>query len=102
MSDSTTINRPQVIPDEKVKEPKLYAVLVHNDPFTPRGFVVEVIQRYFQKTADEATAIMLRAHQSGVGAVGVYTRELAETKAALANKYSKDQGKLLLFSVEEN
>jgi len=79
----------------------MYAVVVHNDPFTPRQFVVEILRRFFQKDETEATAIMLRAHQGGHAVVNVYTLEMAETKAAQANKYSKDEGKLLLFSVEE-
>lgn len=79
----------------------MYVVMVHNDPFTPREFVVEVLQRYFQKNADEATRIMLRAHKSGLGMVDIYTREIAEMKAAIANQYSQDQGRVLLFSTEE-
>jgi ATP-dependent Clp protease adaptor protein ClpS len=101
LSDTQTINPPAIKPEEKVKLPAMYVVLVHNDPFTPREFVVEVLQLVFQKNADEASHIMTKAHRTGVGAVGVFTFEVAETKTAKANKYSLDQGKLLLFSVEE-
>jgi ATP-dependent Clp protease adaptor protein ClpS len=101
MSETDTINTTGIKPEDKVKEPIMYVVLVHNDPFTPRDFVVEVLQRCFQKSIDEASRIMLKAHISGLGAVGVYSYEIAETKTALANKYSHDQGQLLLFSVQE-
>jgi ATP-dependent Clp protease adaptor protein ClpS len=102
MSESETINAPPAIkPEEKVKKPAMYAVVVHNDPYTPREFVIEVLQTFFQKNSDEAYHIMLKAHRTGVGMVGVYTFEVAETKAARANKYALDQGKLLLLSVEE-
>lgn len=79
----------------------MYVVMVHNDPFTPRNFVVTVLQRYFQKDAREASAIMMRAHTEGMGAVGVYTFEIAEMKANVANTYSREQGHPLYFSVEE-
>ncbi|RYZ85428.1 MAG: ATP-dependent Clp protease adaptor ClpS [Proteobacteria bacterium] len=101
MSDTQTIQPPVVKPEFKVKQPAMYVVLVHNDPYTPREFVVEVLQMFFQKNTDEAGHIMLKAHRTGLGAVGVYPLEIAETKTAKANKYSLDQGKLLLFSVEE-
>jgi ATP-dependent Clp protease adaptor protein ClpS len=96
-----TIDNPEEIVDEDLKKPSMYVVLVHNDPFTPRGFVVEVLQRYFQKNADEAGKIMLRAHTQGLGAVGVYTFEIAESKASAANAYSRSQGHPLTFSVQE-
>lgn len=101
MSESQTISPPRVKTDEKVKHPSMHAVVVHNDSFTPRGFVIEVLRRFFRKTEPEATTIMMTAHRSGHAVVEVYTLEMAETKAAQANKYSKDEGKLLLFSVEE-
>lgn len=86
---------------ERTQAPKMYVVLVHNDPVTPRGFVVEVLTRYFQKTADEATKIMMTAHTQGMGAVGVYTLEIAETRASVANQYAREQGYPLQFTVQE-
>ncbi len=86
---------------EKLKAPAMYAVIVHNDSFTPRNFVVEVLRRFFQKSEDQASQIMLQAHTKGHSVVAIYSREIAETKTAMANSYSHDQGKLLLFSVEE-
>lgn len=90
-----------IIVQERLKTPAMYAVVVHNDPFTPRVFVVEVLRMVFQKTEEQAKHIMLTAHTSGQGVVAIYSREVAETKASQANSYSHEQGKLLIFSIEE-
>lgn len=66
----------------KVAKPSLYRVLILNDDYTPMEFVVYVLERYFHKTPEEATKIMLHVHQNGVGVCGVYTYEVAETKVA--------------------
>lgn len=66
----------------RTKKPSLYRVLLLNDDFTPMEFVVYVLERYFQKTREEATTIMLHVHQNGVGVCGVFTYEVAETKVA--------------------
>ncbi|MEO5337591.1 MAG: ATP-dependent Clp protease adapter ClpS [Magnetospirillum sp. WYHS-4] len=65
----------------KTKKPSMYKVLLLNDDFTPMDFVVLVLERFFSKTAEEATRIMLHVHHRGVGVAGVYTYEVAETKA---------------------
>jgi len=88
-------------PDEKLKRPSMYVVFVHNDPFTPREFVVEVLKRFFQKTEEQAMKIMLTAHTQGMAAAGVYTKEIAETKADAANAYSLSEGRPLKFSTQE-
>lgn len=67
----------------RTKKPSLYRVLLLNDDYTPMEFVVYVLERFFQKTREEATTIMLHVHQNGVGVCGVYTYEVAETKVAL-------------------
>ncbi len=72
------LERPETKP--KVRKPSLYKVLVLNDDYTPMDFVVHILERYFHKTRDEATSIMLRVHHEGVGVCGVYTYEVAETK----------------------
>ncbi|MDX2142588.1 MAG: ATP-dependent Clp protease adapter ClpS [Rhodospirillaceae bacterium] len=64
----------------KVKKPSMYKVLMLNDDYTPMEFVVHVLERYFSKTTEEATRIMLHVHQKGVGICGVFTFEVAETK----------------------
>ncbi|KAA5606949.1 ATP-dependent Clp protease adapter ClpS [Roseospira marina] len=64
----------------KTKKPAMYKVLLLNDDYTPMEFVVMVLERFFGKTNEEATRIMLHVHQRGVGICGVYTYEVAETK----------------------
>lgn len=64
----------------KTKKPSLYRVLLLNDDFTPMEFVVHVLERYFSKTGEQATQIMLHVHNNGVGECGVFTYEVAETK----------------------
>ena len=62
------------------KKPNLYRVLLLNDDYTPMEFVVYVLQRFFNKSQEDATQIMLHVHQNGVGECGVFTFEVAETK----------------------
>ena len=67
--------------DERVDTPRLWRVLLHNDDFTTQDFVVWVLESVFQKSAADARAIMLHVHNAGVGVAGLYTRDVAETKA---------------------
>ena len=64
----------------KTKKPSMYKVLMLNDDYTPMEFVVHVLQRFFNKSHDDAERIMLHVHRRGVGICGVYTYEVAETK----------------------
>ena len=66
----------------KTKRPSLYRVLLFNDDYTPMEFVVYVLERFFNKSREEATRVMLHVHQNGVGLCGVFTYEVAETKVA--------------------
>lgn len=66
----------------KTKRPSLYRVLLLNDDYTPMEFVVEILERIFNKGHEDAVRIMLHVHQNGVGVCGVYTYEVAETKVA--------------------
>jgi ATP-dependent Clp protease adaptor protein ClpS len=66
----------------KVKKPSMYRVLILNDDYTPMEFVVYVLERYFNKSREQATMIMLHVHQHGVGVCGVFSYEVAETKVA--------------------
>lgn len=65
----------------KTKKPQLYRVLLHNDDYTSMEFVVWVLQVVFHKSASEATQLMLAIHTTGKGIGGIYTRDIAETKA---------------------
>ena len=66
----------------KVQKPSLYRVLLLNDDYTPMEFVVYVLERFFNKSREDATRIMLHVHQHGIGVCGVFTYEVAETKVA--------------------
>lgn len=66
----------------RTKKPSLFRVLLLNDDYTPMEFVVYVLERFFNKSREQATTIMLHVHQNGVGVCGVYTYEVAETKVA--------------------
>ncbi len=73
----------------KTKRPNLYRVLLLNDDFTPMEFVVHVLQRYFAKSREQATQIMLHVHNHGVGECGVFTYEVAETKVTQVMDFAK-------------
>src|SRR6476660_5085645 len=64
----------------KTKKPSMYKVLMLNDDYTPMEFVVHVLERFFSKSREEATQIMLHVHRRGIGICGVFTYEVAETK----------------------
>ena len=84
----------------KVKRPKQYKVLLHNDDYTTMEFVVYVLQRFFGKTSDRAQRIMLKVHTEGVGVCGVYTHEIAETKVTQVSKAAKENGHPLMCTME--
>ena len=73
----------------QTKRPSLYRVLLLNDDYTPMEFVVHILQKFFNKDADDATRIMLHVHQHGVGECGVYTYEVAETKVTQVMDFAR-------------
>jgi ATP-dependent Clp protease adaptor protein ClpS len=73
----------------KTKKPNLYRVLLLNDDYTPMEFVVHVLERFFNKSIEEATEIMLHVHQNGVGQCGVFTYEVAETKVTMVMDFAR-------------
>jgi len=84
-------NQESVIAEKsKLKKPPLYAVLLINDDYTPMEFVVNVLIRFFQKTEEQAMQIMLQVHEKGHGVCGIFTREIAETKAARVVQYAQE------------
>ena len=85
----------------KTKKPSLYKVLLLNDDYTPMEFVVHVLERFFGKTQDEATNIMLHVHQKGVGVCGVYTYEVAETKVTQVMDFSRSHHHPLQCTMEK-
>lgn len=95
-----TIVKPRTRPKPKVERPKLYKVILINDDFTPREFVVMVLKAEFSMSEDQAMRVMLTAHQKGVCVVAVFTRDVAETKATRATDMAKKLGFPLLFQTE--
>jgi ATP-dependent Clp protease adaptor protein ClpS len=85
----------------EVKPPPMYKVVLLNDDFTPMDFVVDVIQTFFSFDHDRATQIMLHVHTRGVGVCGVYTRDIAETRVAQVNDYSRSHQHPLMCTMEE-
>ncbi|MDA7946275.1 MAG: ATP-dependent Clp protease adapter ClpS [Hyphomicrobiaceae bacterium] len=85
----------------KTKKPSLYKVLLLNDDYTPMEFVVYILERFFNKTRDDATRIMLHVHQKGVGVCGVYTYEVAETKVAQVMNFSRQNEHPLQCTMEK-
>ena len=85
----------------KLKQPPLYKVLLLNDDFTPMEFVVQVLESFFKMNREKATQIMLNVHTRGVGVCGVYTKDVAETKVAQVNDYSKTNQHPLMCALEQ-
>jgi ATP-dependent Clp protease adaptor protein ClpS len=88
-------------PKPKTKKPSLYKVLLLNDDYTPMDFVVLVLERFFNKSREEATRIMLHVHQKGVGICGVYTYEIAETKVARVMSFARQNQHPLQCTMEK-
>ncbi|MFC1685251.1 ATP-dependent Clp protease adapter ClpS [Pseudomonadota bacterium] len=85
----------------KLKRPPLYKVILLNDDYTPMDFVVEVLESFFQLDREKATQVMLHVHTRGMGICGTFTRDIAETKVALVNDYSRQHQHPLLCTMEE-
>ena len=85
---------------DRTKVPRKFRVLMHNDDFTPMEFVVDVLEHVFHRTGAEATRIMLRVHTEGTGIAGIYSREVAETKATLTLQRARENNFPLLVSTE--
>jgi ATP-dependent Clp protease adaptor protein ClpS len=84
----------------RTKKPPMFKVLLHNDDYTTREFVVWVLQTVFHKTDDEAVAIMSHVHNNGVGVAGIYTYEVAETKVTKTMHLAKAQQYPLQLTIE--
>jgi ATP-dependent Clp protease adaptor protein ClpS len=79
----------EVATTAKIAQPARYAVVFHNDDYTTRDFVVHVLMKFFQHGVTEATHIMLSVHHHGSGVAGVFSRDLAETKALQVTDYAR-------------
>ncbi len=86
--------------DEKTTQPPMYKVLLHNDDYTTKAFVVEVLVVIFNKSLEAATELMWRVHRNGIGVCGIYPYEIAETKINLVTRVARENGFPLKVSLE--
>jgi ATP-dependent Clp protease adaptor protein ClpS len=91
-----------VKPKPKTKKPSMYKVLMLNDDYTPMEFVVHILERFFAKSRQEATRIMLHVHRRGVGICGVYTYEVAETKVTQVMDFARQHQHPLQCTLEKD
>lgn len=96
-ADNDTALKPDVA---KPKLPPMFKVLLLNDDYTPMEFVVECIERFFNKSREQATQIMLKVHTEGIAVCGVYPQDIAETKMNQVLSFAKEQQHPLQCAVE--
>ena len=100
MSDDIDVLKPDTVLKPKIEQPRLYKVVLLNDDYTPREFVVQVLKAVFRTTEDQAYRIMMTAHQRGVCVVATFTRDIAESKATEATDMGRQKGYPLAVSTE--
>ena len=98
MSDADVTTRP--ITTQKLQRPRLYKVILLNDDFTPRDFVVTVLQAEFRMSRERAFSVMLTAHRLGSCVIAVFPQDVAESKAARATEAGRLNGYPLQFITE--
>ncbi|HPK46026.1 MAG TPA: ATP-dependent Clp protease adapter ClpS [Spirochaetota bacterium] len=91
----------QIKRDVKLAKPRMYKVILHNDHYTTMDFVVEVLVTIFHKNNMEATELMLQVHRNGFGICGVYTYDIAQTKAGQVHTLARQREFPLKCTVEE-
>lgn len=91
-SRDNVIDLPVSKVEDTTDEPTMYRVVLYNDDFTPKAFVVEVLVTIFHKGAAEATELMWRVHSGKRGVAGVYPRDVAETKVKTATALAREEG----------
>lgn len=84
----------------QLKPPSRYKVIMLNDDYTPMDFVVEVLEGFFSMSREQATQVMLRVHTEGKAVCGVFSRDVAETKAAQVNEHARDCQHPLMCQIE--
>ena len=94
------ITKPTAKTRVKTEGPRLHKVILLNDDYTPREFVVTVLKAEFRMTAEQAYRVMITAHKRGVCVVGVFAKDVAETKATRATEAGRRKGYPLQFTTE--
>src|SRR5437867_12968938 len=98
MADTTVTPKTKV--KTKIERPRLHKVILVNDDYTPREFVVAVLKSEFRMNQDQAYRVMITAHKRGVCVVAVFTQDVAETKATRATEAGRSNAYTLLFTTE--
>ena len=99
MAEQTSV-KPKTKTKPKVERPKLWKVILLNDDYTPREFVVMVLKAVFRMNEDQAYNVMMTAHQRGACVIAVFTKDVADTKAKEATELGKSKGYPLFFTTE--
>jgi ATP-dependent Clp protease adaptor protein ClpS len=97
---SNTVTRPRTKVQSKTERPRLHKVILVNDDYTPREFVVTVLKAEFHMSEDQAYRVMMTAHRRGACVVAVFARDIAETKATRATEAGRRKGHPLTFTTE--
>lgn len=97
---SETVAPPKIKSTPTTQRPRLHKVILLNDDYTPREFVVIVLKGEFAMSEEQAHRVMYTAHKRGVCVVAVYTRDVAETKATRATEAGRKHGYPLMFTTE--
>jgi len=100
-SDGDTVVERRTRPETRTKKPPMYKVILLNDDFTPREFVVMVLKAVFRMNESHAYKVMMTAHQRGACVIAVYTRDVAETKAKEATDMGRAKGYPHYFTTEK-
>jgi len=95
------LTKPRTKTKTKTERPPLWKVILLNDDYTPREFVVQVLKAVFRMNADHAYKVMMTAHQRGACVIAVYTKDVADTKAKEATELGKQKGYPLYFTTEK-
>jgi ATP-dependent Clp protease adaptor protein ClpS len=95
-----TVTTPRIKDEVKIERPRLHKVILVNDDFTPREFVVLVLKSEFRMSEDQALRVMMTAHRRGACVVAVFTKDVAEAKATRATDAGRSKGYPLLFTTE--
>ena len=92
--------KPDTIAKPKIEQPRLYKVILLNDDYTPREFVVQVLKAVFRMNESQAYRVMMTAHQKGACVIAVFTKDVADTKAKEATELGKSKAYPLYFTTE--
>ena len=100
-SDEDLLEKTSTLDNVQIKLPRKFQVLLYNDNYTSMEFVVQILMEIFHKSIAEATQKMMEVHQKGKSVVGIYSKEIAETKVLQVESLSKQNGFPLKVTIEE-